>query len=345
MGIKTINLYFKWLLLICGVVAFILLTIVNYHINEEFSSGIVYYVLSLMIPFIIVLNMILLIYWAIIRDLRILIPLLALLINYRALMLIFGFNLLTSVKSPSENITVASLNVNYFRSGADVVNVSEVSNIVARERVDIVAFQEFEENDYYNLNEIKGEFDYLPYCTADFSSFNKTGTVIFSRYPIVRSMNISYTGTKNGIVWADIAIGRDTIRLFSNHLHTTGVSKNMGEGFGYIIQDAYKNYGLRALQAKRIRHIADTSSYPVIMCGDFNDTPFGRCTSILMGNNLKDSFTEAGKWAGGTYLSRWFFARIDYILVDSKFVVNEYKTIPEKISDHKMIISKVVYRN
>jgi len=50
--------------------------------------------------------------------------------------------------------------------------------------------------------------------------------------------------------------------------------------------------------------------------------------------NFKDAFEEAGTGFGTTYDFRWFPLRIDFILVDNTFEVEEFKTFNNKYSDH-----------
>ena len=83
-------------------------------------------------------------------------------------------------------------------------------------------------------------------------------------------------------------VREDTIRVFNNHLQTTDVSINGKKYEEYrsvkdwkgqartlvnIVEQLKDNFVIRANQAIQVRNIIDTTRYPVIVCGDFNDTP------------------------------------------------------------------------
>ena len=56
---------------------------------------------------------------------------------------------------------------------------------------------------------------------------------------------------------------------------------------------------------------------------------------------VKDTFEEAGNGFGRTFDFRYFPIRIDFILVDQAFEVNNFKVLEEKLSDHYPIIAKI----
>src|SRR5204862_7418375 len=80
------------------------------------------------------------------------------------------------------------------------------------------------------------------------------------------------------------------------------------------------------------RHILE-SPYPVILCGDFNDTPSSYTYATLC-KGMEDSFRESGSGFGKTYIGAFPSFRIDYILHDGKLHSTGYLTHGEKLSDH-----------
>ena len=98
----------------------------------------------------------------------------------------------------------------------------------------------------------------------------------------------------------------------------------------------------RQKQAKAIReHISDCP-YPVILCGDFNDSPASFSYNKIM-HGLKDSFRNSGKGTGTTYIGGNFPAyRIDYILHSPCYLSYGYTVGKEMgISDHYPIVSTI----
>ena len=65
------------------------------------------------------------------------------------------------------------------------------------------------------------------------------------------------------------------------------------------------------------------SPYPIIVCGDFNDTPLS-FTYKKIKSNLIDSFTISGSGIGDSYV-KIPMLRIDYIMHDNKFKSYNYQ--------------------
>jgi endonuclease/exonuclease/phosphatase family metal-dependent hydrolase len=89
----------------------------------------------------------------------------------------------------------------------------------------------------------------------------------------------------------------------------------------------------RAQQAEELKTNISKSPYPVIVAGDFNDTPVSYSyTTIRKG--LKDSFVNSGYGAGFTYKGKYPANRIDYILYDNALENRYFEIIKVKYSDH-----------
>jgi endonuclease/exonuclease/phosphatase family metal-dependent hydrolase len=80
-----------------------------------------------------------------------------------------------------------------------------------------------------------------------------------------------------------------------------------------ISQSSGLAFAMRARQAEILREHIAASPHPVIVCGDFNDTPLSY-SYRLMSKGLKDSFMEKGWGLGTTYAGALPALRIDYIL-------------------------------
>ena len=96
----------------------------------------------------------------------------------------------------------------------------------------------------------------------------------------------------------------------------------------------------RAPQAMDVAAQIEASPYPVIVCGDFNDTPasfaYGR-----IARGLHDAFVERGSGASGTYDRLFNMFRIDYIMVSDGLEVVNYYTFDEVYSDHMPVAAGV----
>ena len=104
-----------------------------------------------------------------------------------------------------------------------------------------------------------------------------------------------------------------------------------------IIKKLRDAYIKRGNQAKTLReHIKEASKkYPVIVCGDFNDTPTS-FTYRTVSQGMKDAFLESKLGFGGTYpnLVPLFPFRIDYVLTTPDVDIHNFNILYKDYSDH-----------
>lgn len=182
---------------------------------------------------------------------------------------------------------------------------------------------------------------------------SRYGIATITRYPIVYRGDIVHPGSSSLTIFTDIVVDTDTFRIYNNHLQSfrlrrvegTLLSEIAGEEQGRSmdkIQGIYsslmKGFASRALQADRVKRHIETSPYPVIVTGDFNDTPISY-TYRIMRSGLKDAFVEAGYGAGFTYRGKYPPNRIDYILYNEEMYCNDFDIVKVRYSDHYPIIA------
>src|SRR5512147_1753576 len=106
------------------------------------------------------------------------------------------------------------------------------------------------------------------------------------------------------------------------------------EGSISIFAKLKKAFIIRAQQVDVMKRSIAESPYPVILCGDFNDTPVSY-TYHEMTQRLKDSFKKAGKGIfGNTFAGNFPSFRIDYILFDGTFRAYDYQKYKVELSEH-----------
>ena len=256
-----------------------------------------------------------------------------------------------NVAATSE-LQIMSFNINlgkYLHDKNSIKKEKKQADFVAStnlKEMDIICAQEC------NLYPRKLFSNWLP----DFNAFAEKNqlTTIYSKYPIINKGYIKLASNYEQCAWADIKTPENIIRVYSVHLYTNRVSKHADKileqsGFEeeeawsdikYMFSSFSKGAKTRAEEtAKIIAHIKK-SPYPVVVCGDLNDTPESY-TYNRMKDHLKDSFVEAAKGLGYSYAGSIPMLRIDYIMVDPKFTVFDHQVIHKKFSDHYPIISTI----
>ena len=84
----------------------------------------------------------------------------------------------------------------------------------------------------------------------------------------------------------------------------------------------------------------DEGEQPVIVCGDFNETPQSYVYKTIS-KDLNDTFREKGSGIGSTYAGKIPALRIDYILSDKKFRVLSNRILKKAYSDHYPVLSAI----
>ncbi|MCC6279467.1 MAG: endonuclease/exonuclease/phosphatase family protein [Saprospiraceae bacterium] len=160
----------------------------------------------------------------------------------------------------------------------------------------------------------------------------KKGTVILSRYPIETGGEIPFGKTYNSTLWADIRIDNKLVRLYNVHLQSNKVTQTTEKvvekgglddeetwhDIGYVLDKVGNATEIRAEQALRLREHIAACKYPVIVCGDFNDTP-NSYVYALLSEGLDDTFREKGLGPGTTFAGVLPLLRIDYVLAEKSF--------------------------
>lgn len=90
----------------------------------------------------------------------------------------------------------------------------------------------------------------------------------------------------------------------------------------------------RLIQSEKIIHFIDSLNNPIVMCGDFNMSPETQSLKTLENYGLRNLIKENGVTSTRTryYNKPEKFA--DYVMVSQEIVVNEFKVLPDVVSDH-----------
>lgn len=297
---------------------------------------------GLLMPIILVLNIFALVWWLFRRKwLVAMMPVAALVLNIGY---ISAMVQLPDFKDKgSHDIRVATLNTLGFRRlGPTAVTAYGIASAMKREQVDILCLQEFPEGIDFPADSIARLFaSRLPYFVSQSSQ------AILSRFPIVDHRYVKFPDSGNDYLLADLLVGRDTIRVLSLHLQTSGISSlrhrfrkdyNSNAPVDRVIGELERNSRIRAEQVREIRAVIDSTHFPLILAGDFNDTPSSYTYRKLKGE-LTDGFQDVGNGFGGTFRYVGGILRIDYVLYDDQFSGVNYYMPDDDLSDHKAVIA------
>lgn len=272
---------------------------------------------------------------------------------YHLGMIVFGWQYVTGFigfdfgkdKVPENAITVATHNLGALWRDKKVTDALRDKTASAYARFlqengfpDILCTQETSGKFYRLLAEKMG----YPH------TFNlKKGTVILSRFPMEAGGDIPFGKTANSTLWVDLRIGKNLVRVYNVHLQSnkvTNATEKVIEGGELDEGETWNDIGnvlgkvggatrVRAEQAQRLREHIAACPYPVLVCGDFNDTP-NSYVYHLLSQDLKDAFREKALGLGTTFGGVLPLLRIDYILTEPLFSIHSCRTVRSPFSDH-----------
>jgi len=301
--------------------------------------------LSLIVSLLIIVNLIFAIYWAVQLRRRFFVSFIVLVISY------FYFNVFYEVSSEGDasqynsTLNVLSYNVRLFNAyeenpKADASQI--ISEIFFEEDPDVICVQE-----YYKPNKI--DFSAYPYQYIHFKSEKaKLGHAIFSKYPLINTGAFNFEDTYNNTLYADVVKGNDTIRIYSLHLQSLGIiprvsflQESDNEKLRKRVSSAFEK------QQKQVEAILEHKrkiTNPVLICGDFNNTPFSYSYRKLK-EGMQDAFRERGNGLGTTFKFESYPMRIDYIFASEELDILSFDTMKKTFSDHYAVRATVGFKN
>ena len=129
------------------------------------------------------------------------------------------------------------------------------------------------------------------------------------------------------------------IHLQSLHINAD-VDKLAQEDSERLFKSVGQTFEMQQFQTELFLKHKKQCKYKMIVCGDFNNTAFSYVYKEIKGD-LQDAFKVAGNGFGRTFDFKFFPTRIDFILVDNKFLIDSFKTFDIQYSDHFPVMVKV----
>ncbi|OIQ38249.1 MAG: endonuclease [Bacteroidetes bacterium MedPE-SWsnd-G1] len=298
--------------------------------------------LSLLVPVLILANLAFVLYWLIKLRKQFLISLIVLLIGFTTVTSFFRISekqvlLNDDLKIMSYNVRLFNL-YNWKPESTDSIRKSIVE-FVHEKSPDIVCFQEF-------VNDYSGYFKYKYRFVNNKNGDNKRirfGQAIYSKYKIINSGSINFKSNTNNAIYADIVKEKDTFRVYNVHLESLKIQldqENLGEEDSEKLRKRLQTkFGKQVDQVSLLLENEKNCPFKTIICGDFNNTAFSWVYNQLKGDK-NDAFVEAGDGFGKSY-DYFLPARIDFILPNEAFTVNNFKNYFIDYSDHYPIMTRL----
>jgi len=320
---------------------------------DHWSAGFV----MMSLPFAMLGCLIIAFTWLFIRPARAILPILILALGYPFIKRTIVFK---DPQRAENSLSVFSYNVFGFYADDYDKNKNIAKKLMEYSidyQADVKCFQEFynvdDDERFQNLIPMLKE---NPYFVSNKEKWNPgmVGLIIFSSYPIINRDGKTFgKRNTNGYLLADIARKKDTIRVINIQLQSMGIRVNKvvdgvkgedyeeakKEGRG-IISSLKRGFEQHSGEIGTIKRLINDSPYPVILCGDFNETPYGNAYGSIR-DRLKNAFEEAGNGFGFTLNRSPRIVRIDNQFCSESIKVLDFKTLSDvKLSDHYPILGR-----
>lgn len=314
-------------------------------------------------PYLILLLLFTIFFWLYAKPRWALLPIILLSFGYKQIDAVFAYHFKATFNPEKANATLRIIdwNVQSFNGLSSNKQVkklvpNDIAESIKKLNADVLCLQEFNHSNTEagnNIGMFKEIYPYY-YFSKDYkrnASGYLSGCIIFSKFKIIDTGKINYPKAES-LIFTDIVKGKDTIRIYTTHLQSFKFKKNDYSDIDKIkVQEedalnASKNvfnkmkpaFQRRAIQADIVQKATSQSSYPTIVCGDFNDVP-NSYTYFTIKGEKQDAFLKKGFGIGRTFISIAPTLRIDYVLADKRFDVLQFDMVDEGLSDHIMLVT------
>ncbi|MFM8566020.1 MAG: endonuclease/exonuclease/phosphatase family protein [Bacteroidota bacterium] len=237
-------------------------------------------------------------------------------------------------------VSMASWNVHHWRNRTwtdDSATVHEMAQFAVNLDVDVLALQDVRRG-------TAAESFLGAELTHRVEAYD---LALYSRYPIVQWDQVDYPGDSGriGFIWADLLLpAGDTVRVVNVHLVSTDVdlreaqSEHAKAGWWQsaklLLRRMVRRAEPRSVQVEALAEWWSASPRPVVVLGDFNDSPTSASHRRLRELG-RDSFVQSGAGWGSTYRGlRVVPLRIDWVWTSGPWVALEHQVVKQKWSDH-----------
>lgn len=349
------------IMLIVSVICSVLLIIAYFSpgVNPNDSSWPA--LLGLVFPVIYLFEVFLCLYWIIRWRVYSVFLLLILVMGVTKVGLFYRVDVTKEYEQERKRSDVSVMSYNVYAFIGEGKQMNKTLDLVDSLKPGILCLQEYQTTPWIpktKIDSILSDYTYQRVKFGRYYSKQDTGwgLAVYSKYPIINSKYIEFDKSANAAMWVDLKLAKDTVRLYNLHLQSHKISTKdidflrnemmidstaqvSRDKLGSILKSIDKNNKLRANQADSLAIEISRSPYPVIVCGDFNDTPISYTYRTIRGE-MRDAFIQGGRGASPTYGDLF---RIDYVLYSDNFTLKSYQTIYSDESDHLPVMAIFSY--
>jgi endonuclease/exonuclease/phosphatase (EEP) superfamily protein YafD len=291
--------------------------------------------LGMTLPVFLLINLAFLFFWLVFKWRMAWISVLGLVLAYVPISIYMPLN--SSQDIPEGALKIVSYNVcSYGGNYKYEQGFEKVRDYLAEEKPDIACIQEdIDTWRRYVFLHYEKTFAYndTMVIANNPQSYNALG--IHSKYPIIHRERIAYPSKANGSVAWWLKVGDDTLIVVNNHFESCHLNEDDRRQYRQILKGTMPRDSMReesklllvklaeanakrSGQIRAVRQYAlDHSQYPVIVCGDFNDSPISY-SRHAMAEVLTDCYATTGKGIGLSYNQKAFSFRIDHFFCNDK---------------------------
>ena len=319
-----------------NVATIVLMLLVGYSDRVNPADHSVIGVVGLAFPVLLALNMAFLVFWLCTRKRWALIPFLGFVVGYGPVSVYCPLSMLRD--APDGAIKVLTYNVYNFHGWADDERRCEITDYIINQDADIVCLQEAEAPMKWRADCLDSIFaQRYPYReTALSEGGGSDALTVLSKYPIVGHEHIEYASAFNHSEAYWLAIGRDTVLLINNHLESTALPQAMRRRFKTLVKGELDGDSMKTESKALVAKLAESTARrapqadsvaafierhqgtPVILCGDFNDSPISYVRHTIA-RQLIDCYADTGNGPGISYHYNGFWVRIDNMMCSTHF--------------------------
>lgn len=215
----------------------------------------------------------------------------------------------------SQTIRVLTYNIHHGEGMDGKVDIERIAKVITDSKADIVALQEVdrgvERTKKIDIMTMLADLTGMTYAFGKNIDYQggDYGNGVLTKFPILQEQNLHYkmirTGEQRGLLQLLLEIKGEEVVFMNTHID------------------------YREDNTERISNVKETHAAaehyaprPVIVCGDFNDTPESR-TITLMKERFIDSWGASDTGSGFSYPTDTPKKRIDYIFLSKNTVQNQ----------------------